>query len=292
MFERHHLMGKDFFRTGDIPIRILRRDPQPDYPIHSHDFSELVLVLGGRGTHFTKRSSFQVDGGDLFVINGDLAHGYRDLENLVLINILFDLEGIGFPSMDIVKSPGFHTLFTVEPVLRGETAFANRLKLDPLQREEVERLIGRMERELEEQKEGYRFVTAACFMELITFLSRSCSENRNEDRTCFYRLGEAISFIEHNLDRNITIGEILEICPLSESSLQRAFKKITGTSAIDYHLKKRIEKACSLLAGSDRSITEIAYDAGFSDSNYFSRQFRKVRGETPREYRKRTYSIL
>lgn len=281
-------MGKDFFRTNDIPIRILRREPQPEYPIHSHDFSELVIVLNGHGTHFTRRNSFQVGAGDLFVINGDLAHGYRDLDNLVLINILFDLERMNLPQKDIAMSAGFHTLFTVEPLLRGDAPFASRMKLSPGDIIEVIRLVELMERELEERREGYRFVTSSYFMQLITFLSRSRSDYHGSEATGLYQLGEAISFIERNLDRSVSIAELMAICPLSESSLQRAFRKITGTSALDYQLRKRIDKACALLTESDLTVTEIAYDTGFSDSNYFSRQFRKVRGESPRDFRKRT----
>ena len=288
MFERHHLMGKDFFNKDEIPIRILKRDPQPVYPIHTHDFSELVIVLNGHGTHFTMKNNFKVGAGDLFVINGGLAHGYRDLDNLILINVLFDLKRIGMSPMDISRSPGFHTLFSIDPVLRGDIPFASRLRLVPSQLDEVLKLIRAIEREMEEQNEGYRYMTAAFFMQLITLLSRYCSENREDNDRDFYRLGEAISFIEHNLHRNISIGELLEICPMSESSLQRAFKKITGTSPIDFHLKKRIDLACTLLKESDKPVTMIAYDTGFSDSNYFSRQFRKIRGESPREYRRRT----
>jgi AraC-like DNA-binding protein len=280
-------MGKDFFEKDGIPIKILRRDPQPVYPIHTHDFSELVIVLNGHGTHFTMKNKFQVGAGDLFVINGDLAHGYRDLDKLILINVLFDLERMGMPPMDISRSPGFHTLFSIDPVLRGDLPFASRLKLIPSQMDEVVGLIRRIEREMREGNEGFRYMATALFMQLITLLSRSCSENRQENDRDFYRLGEAISYIEHNLQRNISIGELLEICPMSESSLQRAFKKITGTSAIDFHLKKRIDLACTLLKESDKPITMIAYDTGFSDSNYFSRQFKKIRGESPRDYRQR-----
>lgn len=233
------------------------------------------------------KNKFQVGAGDLFVINGDLAHGYRDLDKLILINVLFDLERMGMPPMDISRSPGFHTLFSIDPVLRGDLPFASRLKLIPSQMDEVVGLIRRIEREMREGNEGFRYMATALFMQLITLLSRSCSENRQENDRDFYRLGEAISYIEHNLQRNISIGELLEICPMSESSLQRAFKKITGTSAIDFHLKKRIDLACTLLKESDKPITMIAYDTGFSDSNYFSRQFKKIRGESPRDYRQR-----
>ena len=190
--------------------------------------------------------------------------------------------------MDITRSPGFHTLFSIDPVMRNDQPFTGRLKLIPSQLEKVTGLIASIEEEMTEKKEGYRYISSAYFMQLITKLSRYCTENREEDGRDFYRLGEVFSFIEHNLDRNISIRELLDICPMSESSLQRAFRKITGTSPIDYHLKKRIDRACTLLKESRRSVTMIAYDTGFSDSNYFSRQFRKIRGESPREYRRRT----
>jgi AraC-like DNA-binding protein len=287
MYEKHHLMGKDFFNNNEIPIRILHRDPQPVYPIHTHDFSELVLVLNGQGTHFTRKHNFQVGKGDMFVINGDLAHGYRDLDNLELINILFDLEKMNLPTFDISRSPGFHTLFTIEPLLREDSKFSSRLKLNALQINSVTDTIHQLEKELEEKREGYRYLSASLFMQLITIISRCYSEIPKSGNSVLYNLGETISFMEHNLDRPLRIKELLGLSHMSESSLLRAFKKITGTSPLDYHLKKRIENACSLLKNTDNTITMIAYDTGFSDSNYFSRQFKKVKGETPGEYRKK-----
>jgi AraC family L-rhamnose operon transcriptional activator RhaR/AraC family L-rhamnose operon regulatory protein RhaS len=59
-----------------------------------------------------------------------------------------------------------------------------------------------------------------------------------------------------------------------------------GRSPIDHLLHVRIQKATELLAGSDRTITDIAFDCGFTDSNYFTRQFRKTTGHSPSEYRK------
>ncbi|MEP3932587.1 helix-turn-helix transcriptional regulator, partial [Rhodopirellula bahusiensis] len=55
---------------------------------------------------------------------------------------------------------------------------------------------------------------------------------------------------------------------------------------IKYLIQVRIQEASRLLRSTDRSITDIAFDVGFSDSNYFSRQFRTHLGLSPREYRK------
>ena len=57
-------------------------------------------------------------------------------------------------------------------------------------------------------------------------------------------------------------------------------------SPISYINKIRIEKAAALFKNSDRSITEIAMEVGFDDSNYFSRIFKKQMGMSPREYKK------
>lgn len=287
MYEKHHLMGRDFFNTQEIPIKILHRTPQPEYPIHTHDFSELALVLKGHGIHFTKKNKFQVGTGDLFIINGDLAHGYKDLDNLVLINILFDLKLMDLPQFDISRSPGFHTLFTIEPLLREDSKFSSRLKLDYRQISFVLKLIDQLESELSKKNEGYGFLCISLFMQLIAYLSRNYSENTNSGQSSLYQLGETISFMEQNLDRSLTIGELLPLANMSESSLQRAFKKITGTTPLDFHLKKRIESSCRLLIETDNPITMVAFDTGFEDSNYFSRQFKKIKGETPREFRKR-----
>ncbi len=67
----------------------------------------------------------------------------------------------------------------------------------------------------------------------------------------------------------------------------RAFESTMGFPPITYLIRLRIRQACKLLQRSDQSITEIAMAVGFSDSNYFSRQFRMLTGSSPREYRNR-----
>ena len=54
---------------------------------------------------------------------------------------------------------------------------------------------------------------------------------------------------------------------------------------IKYLNELRIRNACQMLKNSNKNITEIAYDVGYSDSNYFSRVFKKVKGVSPSEYK-------
>ena len=58
---------------------------------------------------------------------------------------------------------------------------------------------------------------------------------------------------------------------------------------IDFLLNLRLRKAAEMLFNSDCNIAETALNTGFHDSNYFTRQFRKKFGRSPREYRSRFY---
>ena len=64
------------------------------------------------------------------------------------------------------------------------------------------------------------------------------------------------------------------------------FKKKTGYALFEYINEVRIQKACDILRYSDRTVLEVAYEVGFNSISLFNRTFKKLRGTTPREYRK------
>jgi AraC-like DNA-binding protein len=84
----------------------------------------------------------------------------------------------------------------------------------------------------------------------------------------------------------LTISDLARRANLSTSHFCREFKAAIGTSPIDYVLRRRIAEACELMRDPSLSLAEIADHAGFSDGNYFSRQFRRVMGRSPRDYRR------
>ena len=101
------------------------------------------------------------------------------------------------------------------------------------------------------------------------------------------RFGEVLSYVEENCAGQLTIRELARRAHMSESSLTRMFHRITGLAPMEHVIRVRIARARELLLRGDMRITEAAYECGFNDSNYFSRQFKKVVGMTPRSYRTR-----
>lgn len=284
---RDHLTHPDVFPDPDFQLSVLRRSPQIPFPKHTHDFSELVIVYSGTGVHFTETEEYRLSSGDVFVIQGDRAHGYRQLDRLELVNIIFDDKNLPFPKEDLMNLKGYHALFTWEPRLRSEHNFKSRLRLSPKDLTEAMRLITAIETELTERKDGYRFVSLAAFMQLCGYLSRHYDSSKIPEMKDLSRISGLLSYMENNITRTIPITELTEKAGMSESTLLRLFKRTTGFSPTEYHGRLRIQKVCSLLTLTGRTITEIAYDAGYEDSNYLSRQFRKVMGMSPGEWRKK-----
>lgn len=281
------LKKQDWFHEDGFPIAVARRDPQTPFGLHSHEFSEIVLVTGGKGIHTTGDDSYELAPGDAFVIGGSRPHDYENMDQLSLINVLFEPENLPLGLADMHSIPGYHALFTLEPAWRTRHNFDSRLRLSPVDLFEAGRLVDQLERELSERGHGFGVMATTTFLQLAAFLSRCYGNNRHPQSKLLMRIAEAISHIERNYSEPIALDDLVEISGMSRRNFIRSFESSMGCPPIAYLIRLRINKARELLEQPDASITNIAMSVGFSDSNYFSRQFRNLLGITPTQYRNR-----
>ena len=94
-------------------------------------------------------------------------------------------------------------------------------------------------------------------------------------------------YVDENLDKPLSISVISNHFKMSKSYLSSKIKSNFRTSLNKYILKKRIEKAKTLLETANIKICEISEMVGYSDPNYFSRVFKKTEGVSPEEYIKK-----
>lgn len=94
-----------------------------------------------------------------------------------------------------------------------------------------------------------------------------------------------VKFIVGNFTSEISIDFLTELVPLSRRNLEVKFKKEMGTSIYQFILQKRIEYFSDLLVTTDRSLFDLALEAGFNDAKNISRIFKKFKGYTPVEFR-------
>ena len=275
----------DWFHPDGFPISVERREPQEQFEPHAHEFAELVIVTGGRSLHVCGQDSWELTTGDVFVIAGPGEHEYRDLENLRLVNILYQPSQLQMGLLDLPSVAGYHALFTLEPSRITRQTLGGRLHLNGKEMAQIGELVDRLELELKSREPGFGFMATATFMQIIGQLSRWYGSSPSPDGRALLRIGEALSHLERNIHREVNLEELAGIAQMSQRSFLRVFLSATGTSPLAWVIGQRINRACKLLRTTDRRVTEIAFDVGFNDSNYFTRQFRKVTGVSPRKYR-------
>src|SRR5215469_13120031 len=88
------------------------------------------------------------------------------------------------------------------------------------------------------------------------------------------RINRVIDYLRANLDRQVKLQELAKVACFSEFHFHRIFGAVSGETLNDFTNRLRLEKAARLLRYSDRSVTDIALDCGFSSSATFSRAFR------------------
>jgi len=105
-------------------------------------------------------------------------------------------------------------------------------------------------------------------------------------------LEKSIEFIENNYPNNIKINDIANYIGINRSYLTHIFKKNIDISPQEFLVNYKIDKACNLLQNTDLSIKVVAHSIGYSDPLTFSKIFKKVKGESPKNYRGNYTSII
>lgn len=269
----------------DFLIHVQNVPEHPDYPEHTHDFTELVVVYEGSGTNCVDGFEYPIAAGDVFVIHAGREHAYKNSKHLHLCNVLFDSKLLDIKGIDMSHLPGFHALFLLEPNLRKNN-FNTRLHLQSNELLKARGIIEELEQELDEKTPGFRLISQSLLLFLIGKLSRWYNHVSTEDSAKLLLIATSIAHMEQFLYEPLSSADLAKIANMSERNFYRTFQQATGVSPHQYLLNLRISHAAELLKHSSDSITEIAFECGFQDSSYMTKQFKKHTGTTPSMYRK------
>lgn len=118
-------------------------------------------------------------------------------------------------------------------------------------------------------------------LEHITYEPQASRENSLE----YDRIKKILSYIEDNYQNKITLNDIAGHIHLCESECTRLFKRHMNTTLFAFLQEYRIERSLEFLQAGE-PVSTVALNTGFSDPNYYSKVFAKIKGCSPREYRK------
>lgn len=117
------------------------------------------------------------------------------------------------------------------------------------------------------------------FQENASYIAEK-TENQSESA-----IEKAKKYMEENYSKDISLEDVSMKVDISPYYFSKLFKEETGNNFIEYLTKLRMEEAIRLLRETECSMKEICSKVGYSDPNYFSRNFKKYTGITPTEAR-------
>ena len=104
-------------------------------------------------------------------------------------------------------------------------------------------------------------------------------------------LDVAMRYVLDHYSDDIDLPSVARLCGLEPQAFSRFFKRQTGHTFARYVILARIYAACSLLTQTYRPITDICFEVGFNNVANFNRQFFKICGRTPSDYRRNAHKI-
>ncbi len=255
---------------------------EPVIRLHTHKFDEIAFVLKGSGIHEIDGERYPIMRGDVFVIHGSQAHRIVEQQNLTLANIIYEREHFQEIKDEFWELPGFSALFVYEPIFRKNQPFKAFLHLSSQQLENIKLLISQIKEEQEQKNTGAEKVIEYVFRQMIVKLCRYYHKSENQNTKGIVKISSTIDYMEKHFADKITIETLYNQLNMTSATFRRTFKKVTGSSPIDYLIHLRIEKAAEMMREKPSlRVIEVCMGVGFENSGYFANKFKEIIGTTP-----------
>lgn len=240
---------------------------------HFHRDLELLFILDGEVTVFQAGEAYKLRKDDLFLINTNKKHFIHANQDAIIYRVYFTYHFIA----ELIQKEFF--LFWCNTTIEYNSDYEGLRKI---LREMLFHYLDFGEEQVIKQYslqlKLLDYLVRHFTIEMNTTSPQTYKENE-------YRLEFILNYVDINYMHSISLSEIAEKLYISSSSLSRFFTKKTGESFVDYVKKIRLQYAVEDLLYSDKAITRIAIDNGFSNPSALNKIFRESFGITPTEYK-------
>jgi len=259
-----------------------------DRDMHGHACWELVIVIKGSAQHVTPLGTYPVGAGDVFILKPGQEHGYARGVNFYIVNIKIMPELFAAWAGHLRKLPGYHLLCEEPTAPRKAHTLRAPLQLSAAQLEETMVLCNRISHEGTARVPGYQAMITALTLELMVALCRYCKLPAVKKSSPLGRMAGVLAFISDHYHEGLTLPQLMQVAGMTRTKFIGEFQRATGFTPIDYVIRLRVAQAAVLLKETAKlGVTEAAFRVGFENSAYFTRQFTRIMGMTPRAFRTR-----
>lgn len=250
-----------------------------------HDCLELNYIIRGSGHYMISDVRYEVESGQVFVINNNELHCAYTASSLELLCIVFEP---GFVTGNALVDQEY-----LEPFFERNVNFHNQIQSDNPLASMIRDLAYEMEREAQESNEGYQLIIKASLLRILALLFRhfklegQLGHDYLVHQHRLDRIRAAVAYIDAHYQEKISLDTIAQLVYMNPSYFSTYFKKVMKLSVMDYVFNLRMTQAANFLADPTISITDVSLSCGFPTPAYFSRAFSKAHGLSPGQYRKK-----
>ncbi len=270
--------------TAPISIR-----PHPrfrEFPLHSHDFIEMMYVCSGSITHVIDGHRLTLNTDDLIVLGRDARHSILSAgKNDIGVNLIISTDL--FESL-LQEIHGRSTLNgkTLESLLRRDGP--RYCVFDASDALGVRNLMESMISSVICEKNADGYILQESLNLLLCYLAAMSdrAETQNERKEDEERLKKKILNYIRTSYSTATLTEAARMMGLSPSYLSRVLRENLGVGFKELLVQERFEAAKNLLRTTDMPIGDIVNHVGYENSSYFHKEFKRRFGMTPNRYRR------
>lgn len=245
-------------------------------PYHWHEEYEILHVLEGAFELTLDDEAIMLNPGDVAFVSAEQLHGGVP-KACIYECVVFDMR--------LLLKCNDHCKKLISDVRHHRISLQSYYPADD---RIIRHTIPPMFRALHDRCPGYELITLGCLFQFLGEVFKHgayapAAPEQNEGKKVL-QLKQVFELIEESYATALTLSEMAASVHMSPKYFCRFFKATTHRTPIDYLIYYRIEAACNEIAATEKTLTEIALDTGFSNLNYFIRQFKKYKGITPGQY--------
>lgn len=255
-------------------------------PWHWHDELEVLAVESGTARAAAGGMEVLLKQGEGCFINAGVLHGVwpAGRETCRLRSVVFHPRLVG-GSVDSILWQKY-----LEPLLtdpgRPLVSFCGA---DGWENEAAGAVIRAWQAFVDEEP-GYEFAFREELSRLIFLLSGHCPAQGKKPSEKTLRDGGRIKtmlqYIQQHCGEELTLAKIAQSAGISQNECLRCFHSTIGATPIQYLREVRVQRAAGLLLSTNQTIAEIGAACGFGEMSYFAKTFRRIKGCTPKDFRK------
>jgi len=276
----------------DVPAILLTGDKwyisdKKSNRLHFHNCDEIGYCHSGEGiVEFDDQTTVKLKRGDFVFIPRYLPHTTYSVEGT---KSLWSYIFVDFNALVIDSPIGISSNQT----MIFDNEFISCYAINKKQFADVHGLCKLLLAEITEQGSDWKTVFKSSAMSLFVLIRRMSNtlETANARRDSLidrsYEIKSAIRYIHEHYADKFTISTLAGLCHLSENHFRRLFHAEMGVSPLSYLNFVRIRQACIMLTTSNRTVINIAETSGFNSIASFNRNFKKISGISPRDYRRK-----